>query len=91
MLSVPTSKDLNKLWKDDRSTMFKYVVNEIKQGIDENLPAVNLFQFKDNTYETCNNSEYREVLENAMQEFVEKELYEDAAICRDLLIKLKGK
>jgi hypothetical protein len=80
---------LKQFLRDHRDLMFKYIVKEISRGLENNAKRVNLFQFGEtNLIAGCYRTEWSLVLEQALEFFKSKEMYEDAAICRDLLRKI---
>ena len=73
-----------------KDRVYRYVIREINNAIDMNLSVIQLFQIgKSKEILELKKYNYRVILEAAMDFFVTEELYEDAAICRDLIFKLK--
>lgn len=90
MIELPTTSlgTLKKFLTEHRDVMFKYIVTEISKGMDRK--RVDLFRFGESNYiATCQQNEYSIVLEQALSFFVEKEMFEEAAKCRDLITKVK--
>lgn len=88
MITLPTSSlgSLKHFLREHRDVMFKYIVRELNRGMDENAFQVNLFQFGEtNLIAAVRRSEFPIMLQQALEFFKQKELYEDAALCRDLL------
>ena len=92
MITLPTTSrgTLKKFLTTHRDLMFKYIVTEISKGVEAKSVRVDMFKFGDTNFiAACQQSEFGMILEQALSFFVEKEMYEDAANCRDLLIKVK--
>lgn len=92
MIELPTSSlgTLKKFLTTHRDLMFKYIVTEISKAVESENDRVDLFQFgKTKFVAACREDEYGMVLEQALSFFVEKEMYEDAAKCRDLITKVR--
>ena len=92
MITLPTTSlgNLKKFLTTHRDLMFKYLVTEISKGVEAKSKQVDMFKFGETKYiATCQQNEFGMVLEQALSFFVEKEMYEDAANCRDLLTKVK--
>lgn len=91
MITLPTTSmgSLKHFLREHRDLMFKYVVKEVARGIDEDAHQVNLFQFGEtNLIAACRKPEFGIVLKQALEFFKQRELYEDAAQCRDALRKI---
>ena len=92
MITLPTTSHgtLKKFLTEHRDLMFKYIVTEISRGIKTNSKQINLFKFGETNFiAACQQTEFGLMLEQALLFFIEKEMYEDAANCRDLLTKVK--
>jgi hypothetical protein len=94
MLVLPSnSKSIwNKFFKQNKVLVYKYVVREIKKGIDNNEEVINLFQFEDSSFRaTLKKQNFAETLNDAMKLFVKEEEYEYAEktnkIINDYLIE----
>ena len=86
MIELPTTSlgTLKKFLTEHRELMFKYIVQAISKGIDGE--RVDLFRFGDSNYiAACKQNEYAMILEQALSFFVEKEMFEEAVKCRDLI------
>lgn len=93
MITLPTTSmgSLRHFLNEHRDLMFRYIVREINRCVDENARAslVTLFQFGETNFiVACRKPQYTTLLDEAMVFFKKKELYEDAALCRDLLRRL---
>lgn len=91
MIELPsvTPASFRKYLLIHRDRVYRYVIREIDKAVDAKLSSVQLFRInKKDTFELKEHN-YSVILETAMAFFVEKELYEDAAICRDILTKIK--
>lgn len=92
MITLPTASlgTLKKFLTDHRGLMFQYIMAEISRGLDQHVQRVDLFKFGDTSFvAACRREEFVVVLNQAMDFFVNREMYEDAAKCRDLLTKTK--
>ncbi len=92
MITLPTTSlgTLKKFLTTHRDLMFRYIVTEISKGVETKSDRVDLFKFGETSYiAACRQDEYGMMLEQALSFFIEKEMYEDAAKCRDLLTKVK--
>jgi len=92
MITLPTTSlgTLKKFLTTHRDLMFKYMVTEISKGVKTKSERVDLFKFGETNYiAACSQNEFNLILEQALSFFIEKEMYEDAAKCRDLLTKVK--
>lgn len=92
MITLPTTSlgTLKKFLTTHRDLMFKYLVTEISKGVEAKSDGVAMFKFGETNYiAMCQQNEFGIILEQALSFFVEKEMYEDAANCRDLLTKVK--
>ena len=92
MITLPTTSlgTLKKFLTTHRDLMFKYLVTEISKGVEAKSKQVDMFTFGETNYMVaCRQDEFGMILEQALSFFVEKEMYEDAANCRDLLTKVK--
>lgn len=69
-----------------RDRVYRYVVREIGKAVEESLPSIQLFQIsKSNDILELKEKNYIVILNAAMNFFVTKEMYEDAAVCRDII------
>lgn len=93
MIKLPITSDsgLQKFLRENKDTLNKYLVRTISEELDKDELSfpVELFQM--------GNSEYRVVitlkncnimLNDALKYFVKMEMYEDAANCRDLIVRV---
>ena len=75
--------------KAKKPLMFKTLVNNIAEGIEDNLESVNIAEIKN--YDLILNvpkSEWRGGLEKALEYYIEGEEYEQCSKVRDLINKL---
>ena len=92
MITLPaqTLGTLKRFLKDHRDVMFKFIMVEIQKGLDNGAERVELFQFGETKFvAACNCTEFPIILAQALSFFVDKEMYEEAATCRDLITKAK--
>ena len=88
MITLPTNSlgSLKQFLHDRRDVMFRYMMQEIGRGIRSHSDAVDLLQFGEtNLITLVYQPQYGLVLRQALDYFKSKELYEDAASCRDFL------
>lgn len=91
MITLPTTSmgSLKHFLRTHRDLMFQYVVKEVARGIDEDAHQVNLFQFGEtNLIAAARKPQFGVILKQALDFFKQRELYEDAAQCRDVLRKI---
>lgn len=75
-----------RFFKENRTLVQRYVVRQIKKGIYNNLPKVELFKFQGSGEVTMiEEKNYLYMLENALQSFIQDEAYEDAQEVKDLV------
>ena len=75
--------------KAKKPLMFKTLVNNIAEGIEDNLESVNIAEIKN--YDLILNvpkSEWKGGLEKALEYYIEGEEYEQCSKVRDLINKL---
>lgn len=88
MIELPnkTGAVWQRFFTENKVLVQRYVVRQIKKGLQHNLPKVGLFTFsgtKETTYIYEKN--YLYMLENALQMFIKEEAYEDAQIVKSLI------
>ena len=82
MLELPdkSSKVWSKFFKENKSLVYRYIVNKIQHGMRHNLPKVNLFKFKNSSTVTLiEESDYIYMMSTALKIFIEVEEYETAS------------
>lgn len=92
MITLPTTTPgtLKRFLTEHRDLMFKYILSEINKGVEKEFDRVDLFRFGETNYvAACRDSEFATMLEQAQTYFVEHEMFEDAAKCRDLITTVK--
>ena len=92
MIVLPTNSlmPLRRFLVDHRDLVFRYMVKEITKAVDVNAEMVEFFRFGEtNLWSGCKQPEYALVVENALSYFVEKQMYEEAAKCRDLITRIR--
>ena len=90
-ITLPTASLglIKKFLQENRDLMYKYIVKSIKRGATAKADHVDLFRFGETKYvAACRASEFPVVLKQALKYFVETEMYEEAAACRDLLTEV---
>ena len=90
MITLPTNSlgTLKHFLQNNRDLTFRFMLREINKGLDEHALQVNLFQFGETHLITAvRQPQYGLVLQQALDYFKGRELYEDAALCRDVLRK----
>jgi hypothetical protein len=99
MLNLPPKPFpvIQKFLHENKLTVYKYLIKQIRKGIRENLEKVELFQIntvyssqKQHTA-VIKQKDYEVVLQDAMQYAVREEDYETAAKARDTLQLYKYK
>jgi len=93
MLKLPkvSPGSLNAFFDEHRPLVFKYIIRKIKNAVMAKDKEVKLFQFfGNNIVAMCPEKDYDKVLKQGMDVFIQNEMYEDAAICRDTLELIKG-
>ncbi len=92
MIVLPTNSlmPLRKFLIDHRDLVLRYMVKEITKAVDTNAEKAEFFRFGEtNFWSGCKQPEYALVVEEALSYFVEHEMYEEAATCRDLIIRIR--
>lgn len=91
MLKIPsvTPASFRQYLHSHRDRVYRYVIKEIGQAVDQNLAAIQLFQIgKSEQILELKQQNYKAILNAAMEFFVTKEMYEDCAVCRDIINKM---
>ena len=91
MLELPNKSPAvwQRFFDENRSLVYRYIVKQVKLGIENNLDKVALFTFKDSPKENwAYASEYEKILKDAMKVFVKEEEYESASKTKKLIDKL---
>jgi len=91
MLELPNKSPAvwQRFFDENRSLVYRYIVKQVKLGIENNLDKVPLFTFKDSPKENwAHSSEYEKILKDAMKVFVKEEEYESASKTKKLIDKL---
>lgn len=89
MIELPTNSlgTLSKFFTDNVDMVLNYTVRRISEDFDQE--KIDLFAFANSTYiARINRKDYTKILNWAMVFFVDEEMFEDAAICRDLITKI---
>ncbi len=89
MIELPTNSlgTLSKFFTDHVDIILNYTVRRISEDYDQE--KLDLFTFTNSEHVArLNQEDYTKILNWAMVWFVEEELFEDAAICRDLITKI---
>ena len=92
MITLPTKSlaNLRMFLADHQDLMFRYMLKEVDKAVRSNVDKIDLLRFEDtNFFISCHRPEYALVIEQALSYFIEKEMYEEAARCRDLITKIK--
>ena len=92
MIVLPTKSlaNLRHFLVDHRDLMFRYMLKEVTKAMRSDVEKIDLLRFGDtNFFISCYRPEYALVIEQALSYFIEKEMYEEAAKCRDLITKIK--
>ena len=75
--------------KAKKLTVMKSLVNNIAEGVKDNLESVNVVEIKNyNIIISVPKSEWKGGLENAMEYYIEKEEYEECSKIKKLIDKL---
>ena len=88
MLELPNKSPVvwQRFFDENRSLVYRYIVKQVKTGIEGNLPKVPLFTFKDSPKENwAYQSEYEKILKDALKAFIKEEEYESAAKTQKLI------
>lgn len=86
ILPSTSLKGLELFYKENKPLVFRYIVKKIKEGIESHSPRVEFWRFSDSqTLAEAKEENYSDILAQAQTVFISAEMYEDAAICRDLL------
>lgn len=91
MLELPDKSPAvwQRFFDENRSLVYRYIVKQIKNGIENDLPKVPLFTFKNSPKENwAYQTEYEKILKDAMKSFIKEEEYESAAKTQKLIDKL---
>lgn len=91
MLELPDKSPAvwQRFFEENRPLVYRYIVKQISNGIDGNLPKVPLFTFKNSPKENwAYQRDYEMILNDAMKAFIKAEDYEGAAKAKKLLDKL---
>ena len=66
------------------------MLKEVTKAMRTNDEKIDLLRFGEtNFFISCYRPEYALVIEQALSYFVEKEMYEEAAKCRDLIMNIR--
>jgi excinuclease UvrABC nuclease subunit len=93
MLNLPSGKlgSLHKFLREHRDVAMRYLVSQIQKGIKDKKQRINLFQLGDTKIVAAVKSQdYLKILREAMDFFIQNELYEDATKCRDLINQIES-
>lgn len=76
----------NKFFKENKPLVYRYIIKQVKNAIENNLPKIELFRFKNSgktnmLYE----KDYVFVLEEALKSFIQTEEYEQANEAKKLI------
>lgn len=89
MIELPITSlgTLNQFISDYGDTVLRYVM--LKIDLEWENDRIDLFTFEGSTYVArVYRKDYINALDDALEVFVKKEQYEDAAKCRDLITKI---
>ena len=76
--------------KSKKPLMVKTLVNNIAEGIEDNLESVNVAEIKNHDIIlSVPKSEWKPGLENAMNYYIEREEYEECSKIKNLIDKIK--
>jgi len=92
MLNLPktTFESLKVLLTEHKDVAFRYCVSQIRKGVRRNEDRVKLFKFEGDAYQAViDKDKYEKLVNDAMNYFVQEEMYEDAAKCRDVLKEIE--
>lgn len=96
MLNLPPKPFpvIQKFLHENKATVYKYLVKQVRKGIIEDLDKVELFQInpaysKQKHTAVVKRDDYESVLQDAMKYAIQAEDYEMAAKARDTLQMLK--
>lgn len=88
MLELPDKSPAvwNKFFKENKALVYKYVLKQLRDAIDNQLPKIELFRFKNSSkINMLYEKDYVFVLEEAMKSFILSEDYERADEARKLI------
>ena len=75
--------------KAKKTTMMKALVNNIAEGVEDNLESVNVAEIKNyDIILSVPKSEWKGGLENAMDYYIEKEEYEECSKIKKIIERL---
>ena len=75
--------------KAKKLTVMKALVNNIAEGVEDNLESVNVAEIKNyDIIISVPKSEWKSGLENAMEYYIKKEEYEECSKIKNLIDKL---
>ena len=86
--TIHNFEDYEKITADDKTKAFIYfhLINAVKTSISNNTDSVELFNLIDfNSTLSLKKEDWKHSLNKAVDFFADKELYEKAAECRDLI------
>lgn len=88
MLKLPDKSPQvwQRFFKENRPLVYRYIIRQVKKGMDENLPKVALFKFENHPHENFVHQEnYLKVLHEALTVFIKVEDYESASRTKKLI------
>lgn len=98
MLNLPQKPFpvIQKFLNENKLTVYKYLIKQVRKGIREDLDKVDLFQItpvhsQQKHTAVVKRVDYEQVLQDAMKHAVKEEDYETAAKARDTLQLYKDK
>lgn len=91
MLELPATNPLSLqvFFAEHRGKVHSYTIREILKGLKENSEKVELFRFSSGTIASVKRHEFLAVLNQALSYFIAEEQFEEAALCRDIITKVK--
>jgi hypothetical protein len=88
MLELPDKSPAvwNKFFKENKSLVYRYVLKQVKSAIENDLPKIELFKFKNSgKINMVYQKDYVFVLEEALKSFIQTEDYEYAGQAKNLI------
>ena len=86
-LPIKSPKSLKYFFENEKPTVYRYILKEIESAVDNDKDAVNLFSFGDSKFGVaCLRDSFEKTIISILTFFINEEMYEEAARCRDLII-----
>lgn len=88
MLELPNKSPVvwQKFFKENKTLVFRYIIKEVGKALNEDLPKVELFRFKNSaSSQWAHKKDYIAILQEAMKTFIQNEDYEDAGRVKHII------